>query len=51
MDADAAAAELRLSHVGRKARRKQGTPPVLQADLVEALDALKNGRPPPGAAK
>lgn len=50
-DADAAEAELRRSHVGRKARRKQGTPPVLQPDLVEALAALRDGRPPSGTAK
>lgn len=49
--ADAAEAELRLSHVGRKTRRKQGTPPALQPDLVEALAVLRGGRPPPDAAE
>ncbi|MDQ2804379.1 MAG: replication initiation protein [Pseudomonadota bacterium] len=51
-DADAAIAELELSHVGRKARREaQAASPRLQLDLEEALAALRTGHAPPGAAE
>ena len=49
-EADAALAELERSHVGRRVRREQAVaPPRLQLDLEEALAALRDGRPPPGA--
>ena len=47
-----AARELDGTRAGRKARRDaQDAAPRLQTDLVEALNALREGRPPPGTAK
>ena len=46
------ARELDGTRAGRKARRDaQDAAPRLQTDLVEALNALREGRPPPGTAK
>jgi hypothetical protein len=44
--------ELAGAREGRKARREQAAPsPRLQLDLEEALDALRAGHAPPGAAE
>ena len=48
-EADAAFAELELSHIGRKARRKAQAPSRLQLDLEEALAAFKNSSSPASA--
>ncbi len=46
----AARDELEDTRTGRKARRRgQEEPPAPQSDLLKALDALRDGRAPPGA--
>jgi len=48
----AAAHELGETRDGRKARRDgQAAPTQLQPDLIKALDALRDGRVPPGAKR